>query len=69
VDLVREPDGSLRAVAESADLVALFAERVARAAGDVPRAAYRDLVPDVAAFFPTAEDVARTREVPPLVLP
>lgn len=69
VDLRREPDGVVRAIPESTGLVDLYAGRVAQAAGDVPRAAYRDLVPDVTAYFPTAEDVARTQEVPPLVLP
>jgi hypothetical protein len=69
VDLVREPDGGVRVVPESHDLLGLYARRVAEAAAGLPRAAYRDLVPDVTVYFPTAEDVARTREVPPLVFP
>jgi len=69
VELATDAAGGLRAVPESAELVALYAERVAHASAGVPRAAYRDLVPDVRLYFPTAEDVARTQEVPPLVLP
>lgn len=69
VELATDAEGALRAVSESAELVALYAERVARASAGVPRAAYRDLVADVRLYFPTAEDLARTQEVPPLVLP
>jgi hypothetical protein len=69
IDLVREADGNIRVVPESTDLLALYAQRVAQAAGDVPRAGYRDFVPDVTVYFPTNEDLARTQEVPPLVFP
>lgn len=69
LDLSRGPDGGVQVVAESADLVASFARRVSEAAGATPRASYRELVPDVRAYFPTAEDLALTQAVPPLVLP
>ena len=69
IDLARDPDGTLRVVPESDALLSLYAERVAAAAGGAPLAAYRELVPDVTRFFPTAEDVAIADEVPPLVFP
>jgi len=69
VDMARQADGSLAVVPESTDLVELYAARVAAAAQDLPRASYRELVPDLAIYLPTAEDVALTESVPPLVFP
>lgn len=69
VDLARDPDGTLRVVAESEALLSLYVERVAAATGGATTAAYRDLVPDVTSYFPTAEDMALAASVPPLVFP
>ncbi len=69
VDIARRADGSMAVVPESADLIDLYAGRVAAATGGEPRAAYRDLVPDLALYLPTAEDIELTRTVPPLVFP
>jgi len=52
-----EPEGaSYRAVVESVDLHAHFAANVSRAAGGDPLLPFEVLVPDVRAYFPTAED-------------
>jgi hypothetical protein len=50
--------GTVAIVAESEALVRHLADRVSAAAGGAPTAAYRDLVPDIRAYFPTAEDLA-----------
>jgi hypothetical protein len=56
IDIV--PDGGgYRAVPESLALIEHFAARVRAAQGAEPAAAWRDLVPDVTAYFATAEDL------------
>jgi hypothetical protein len=58
LDVTTAADGSYQARAESAELLAYLAARVREAAGDQPRAAYRDLIPDLTPYLPTAEDLA-----------
>ncbi len=69
VNLARDRDGTLRVFSESDALVSLYVERLGAATAGAPTASYRDLVPDVTAYFPTAEDVAITASVPPLGSP
>ncbi|HET7293646.1 MAG TPA: hypothetical protein VFM88_14575 [Vicinamibacteria bacterium] len=69
VDLARDPDGSVRVVAESDALLALYVERVAAATQGATTSAYRDLVPDVTVYFPTAADAEAAAAVPPLAFP
>jgi hypothetical protein len=58
LDVRARDDGSYEAAVESGELVANLLARVSAASGDQPRAAYRDLIGDVTAYFPTAEDLA-----------
>jgi hypothetical protein len=58
LDVRPASDGGAAVVAESEALVRHLAERVSRAAGGAPTAAYRDLLPDIRAYFATAEDLA-----------
>jgi hypothetical protein len=54
-----QPDGpGFRVLPESAELLAFFAENVARAAAGAPVQPFDSLVPDIGAYFPTAADVA-----------
>jgi len=50
--------GAVTVRAESEALARHLLERVAAASGGVPTAAYRELVPDIRAYFATAEDLA-----------
>jgi len=61
IDIAAEPDGSFREIVESSEAVAHFASRVAEASGGIARAQYRDLIPDITRYFPTAEDLAVIR--------
>jgi hypothetical protein len=58
LDLQPAPGGGVQVLAESAALVQHLRQRVAAASGGAATAAYRDLVPDVRAYFPTEEDLA-----------
>jgi hypothetical protein len=61
VDIVADPEGSFQEVVESPAAVNYLAGRVAEAAGNEPRATYRDLIPDITRYFPTDEDLAIIR--------
>lgn len=50
--------GRVAVVAESEALARHLADRVAAATGGAPTAPYRELVPDIRAYFATAEDLA-----------
>jgi hypothetical protein len=58
LELSAGADGSYQARVESPELVAHLAARVRQAAGDEPRAAYAELVPDLTPYLPTPEDLA-----------
>jgi hypothetical protein len=58
INIVAQPDGSFREIVESPAAVEHLASRVAEASGDQPRAAYRDLIPDITRYFPTDDDLA-----------
>jgi hypothetical protein len=57
IDIVPDPQAGFRAVVESRELVAYFAERVERATADQAYASYRELIPDIRDYFPTTEDL------------
>lgn len=58
IDIQPATDGGVSVVAESDALARHLAERVAAATAGATTAAYRDLVPDIRAYFPTDEDRA-----------
>jgi hypothetical protein len=64
LDLQRAGTG-YKAVVESTELYAFFQGVVARAAAGRPLLRFKDLVPDIRAYFPTAEDISILDEVIP----
>jgi hypothetical protein len=58
VDVQRAGDGRVEVRAESQALVQHLAQRVTDATAGAPTAAYRDLVPDIRAYFATDDDLA-----------
>jgi hypothetical protein len=58
LDVRAAGDASYLAVVESTELVAYLAARVREASGGRPRAAYRDLIPEITPYLPSAEDLA-----------
>jgi len=58
IDIQPAAGGGVSVVAESDALARYLAERVSAATGGTPTAAYRDLVPDIRAYFATDEDRA-----------
>jgi len=57
IDIVPQGDGGFHALVESEELVRYFLGRVNQATGGEARASYRDLIPDITDYFPTAEDL------------
>lgn len=57
IDLQESADGSFEPVAESRDAVAFLLERVESALGGATPASYRELVADIALYFPTDDDM------------
>ncbi|MFQ5791656.1 MAG: hypothetical protein ACE5JI_14380, partial [Acidobacteriota bacterium] len=57
INIVPEPDGGFRSVAESGVAVQYLQNRVAEASGEQPRATYRELIPDITFYFPTDADL------------
>ena len=58
IDLQPAAGGGVQVLAESQALVQHLQERIASAASGAPVASYRDLVPDVRAYFASDEDLA-----------
>lgn len=56
-DIVRDPLTEFRTVSESDDAVSWLQARVKEASGDVPRASYEELIPDITLYLPTEEDI------------
>ena len=56
LDLAEREDGSITSEVESTALYDELVANVERAAGAGPRARYEELVPDITAYLPTAED-------------
>jgi hypothetical protein len=56
IDVVPDGFGGFAAVAESQALVGYLLSRVEKTTGGLPHAGYRDLVPDITAYFPTDAD-------------
>lgn len=57
LDIVPDPEVGFRPVVESTALVDFLSTRVRDATGGAPHADYRELIPDITAFFPTAADL------------
>ena len=62
INIENGPDGGFREVVESPAAVSHLVSRVIEGGGNLPRAAYRDLVPDITRYFPTEEDLALIAE-------
>ena len=58
IDVYENEPGSFATRVESTNLVNHFSRRVAAAAGGARHATYRELIPDIREYFPTAEDLA-----------
>jgi hypothetical protein len=56
IDLAPRLDGSVAIVPESAGALDFLGSRVEEALADIPPIPYRELVPDITLYFPTAED-------------
>lgn len=56
-DIVPDPLTEFRTVAESDQSVSWLRARVRDASGDVPRATYEELIPDITLYLPTEEDI------------
>lgn len=57
LDIVPDPELGFRPVVESTALFDDLSRRVTKAMGGAPHAGYRDLVPDIRAYFPTPADL------------
>jgi hypothetical protein len=55
---IRADETGYHAVFESAELIAHYLENVAAQAAGRPMHAFETLIPDITAYFPTAEDIA-----------
>lgn len=57
IEIVRDADEGFRTVVESRPFYDYFASRVRNATEAMPRASYRELIPDITDYFPTEEDL------------
>lgn len=64
IDIAADPELGFRGVAESQALFAHLSSRVQAATLGLPAAAYRELVPDITAYFPTPADLEVIASVP-----
>ena len=61
-EIVLDPIRGFRAVPESTALIGHLKERVRAASGDIARASYDELIPDITLYFPTEEDLRLIEE-------
>jgi hypothetical protein len=64
LDISGDQVAGFHASVESAALHAYWSQRVRDAAGAGARASYRELIPDITRYFPTAEDLRLIAQTP-----